>query len=128
MKKITTHSNKSAKHIETFLFCPKVGQTIKAIPPEHLFDNFDELQDKLNECVVFFNLPSALQYCRFMNNDHVVLRAFVEHTAVEGFENKLGIKKGALTKNHIHGCFPGWAKNSVYVENPDFSLTKSSVS
>lgn len=121
MKKTTKCSNKAANHIETFLFCPKAGQLKKTTDPDHFFSNLDDLQDNLHECVVFFNLPSAMQYSRFMSNDHVVLRAFVKHTAVEGFENKLGIKKGSLTRHHIHGCFPGWGKGEVYVENPDFN-------
>jgi hypothetical protein len=121
MKKSKKTSNKSTKHIETFLFCPKLGIK-KQGDTTHFFSNLLNLDDQLAECVVFLNLPNALQYSRFMNREHVVLRAFIEHAAIEGRSHGLVLKKGFLTKHHIHGCFPGWAKGEVYMENPIFGL------
>jgi hypothetical protein len=113
------HGGKTAP-IETFLFCPNLMDLKKPLDPSRFFNSLSKLEEKLSECVVFFNLPSALQYSRFMSDDSVVLRAFVEHTAIEGLGHRLGVKKGALTQDHIHGCFPGWTKGSTYVENPAF--------
>jgi hypothetical protein len=124
MKKATKNNNKPASHIEAFLFCPKIAHPKKTEANEHFVSQLNEIEKKLTDCVVFFNLPSALQYSRFMNHEHVVLRAFVEHTAVEGLGHGLGIKKGAVTKHHIHGCFPGWAKGKLYIENPAFDTNK----
>jgi hypothetical protein len=125
MKKTVKNNNKSTSHVEAFLFCPKITPPQKTDDAEHFFHHIDQhLGNKLDECAIFFNLPSALQYSRFMSDDHVVLRAFVAHTAVEGLGHTLGIKKGAVTKRHIHGCFPGWAKGQVYMENPVFDAEK----
>lgn len=123
LKKTSNKRNTNqAAHIETFLFCPKLGNPKKQNDPDHFFSNLTDLDERLGECVVFFSLPSALQYSRFMNTDHAVLRAYVKHTAIEGHGHGLKLKKGHVTKHHIHGCFPGWAKGSVYMENPVFTV------
>ncbi len=124
MKKTTKSNNKHASHIEAFLFCSKITPPQKPDSHEFFAAQLTELEEKLADCVVFFNLPSALQYSRFMNHKHVVLRAFVEHTAVEGLGHKLGIKKGSVTKHHIHGYFPGGEKGKTYISNPAFDNNK----
>lgn len=120
---------KNAKHrvavlppfyLEVFLFYPKVKCPKRAINFARFFEELDELDSHLAESTVFLNQASALQYSRFMSIQHVIFRAYVEQVAIEGHTNGLGVRAGFLNKQHIHGCFPDWAKGELYIENPYF--------
>ena len=115
------NNNKTSVPLETFLFCPEISYPKKCSNHGPFFSQFQGIEDKSIHCVVFFNLTNALQYSRFIGQEHVVLRAFVHHTAVESLGHELGVKPGAINKHQIHGCFPSWGKGKVYIENPLFS-------
>ncbi len=124
IKKInTTHSASNADdHIEVILFCPDLIQKRKKA--EELVDLFDEINVEgiAAQSVLFLKLESALQYSRFMQNSHGLLRAFIPHHAIEGHTHGLAIKRGTLAKTHIHGVYPGDKKGSIYIENPHFAV------
>lgn len=107
--------------IEAFLFCPKLGPTKKHENHTEVFSRLSKLDEQLDECLVFLTSSSAIQYSQFMNTDHVVLRAYVHHAAIEGVDYGLRLRKGFLAQHHVHGYFPGWAKGSLYIENPAFN-------
>lgn len=112
-------SNQKNDHLEVILFLPKLVKKRKKM--EDIHQILDELihEKHLTESVVFLQLEKALQYSRFMQNNHLLVRAFLPHHAIEGHTHGLTIKKGILTKKHIHGFYPG--KNSSYIENPAFA-------
>lgn len=118
-------ANEEITYIEAFLFCPNLGKHKKESEFIQFFTTFATLDEQIEDCVVFLNLASALHYSRFMSVDHLVLRVFISQAAIEGHHHKLGIKKGFLLKQQIHGCYPGWGKGTIYVENPIFASNYS---
>lgn len=104
--------------MEIFLYYPAAGKQIKKINPDKFFAALDESEEKLTECEVFLNQTSALQYSRFMHKNHVILKAEVPQEAISGHSLGFTLRKGFLSKDNIHGCYPGWAKGMLYVENP----------
>jgi len=112
--------NNKHDYLEVFLFCSALKHPKKAADFARFFTNLNDLDSQLADGLVFLNLPAALQYSRFMNTNHVIFRAYVHQLAIEGHSNGLGLKRGFLLKEHLHGCFPGWAKGELYVTNPYF--------
>lgn len=106
--------------VETYLFYSKLGKSEQKGDFSRFFDRLVEIENNLADCMVFLNQKSALQYSRFVQNNHVVLKAYVPDRAIEGRSQGLSLKKGFVTKSHIHGCFPLPAKNVFYIENPHF--------
>lgn len=121
---MTTHNNQKIKSnpIEIYMFYPKLGRLERKGNFNYFFTNLDNIDDQLDDCIVFLNLQTALQYSRFMNTKHVMLKAYVPESAINGQGHGLTLKKGFLNKNQIEGCFPGWAKGMLYLENPEFAL------
>ncbi len=111
--------------VETYLFYSKLTKTEQKGDFSRFFDRLIDIEGNLADCMVFLNQKSALQYSRFVQNNHVVLKAYVPDIAIEGRSQGLTLKKGFVTKAHIHGCFPLPAKNLFYVENPHFDKNNS---
>lgn len=116
-----------AEHLEVYLFYQKIDKAQKKSNFEQFFSNLDRIDHDLGEPILFLEADSALQYSRFTDNSHALLKAYVPQIAIEGRSNGLALKKGFLKKAHVHGFFPGWEKGMVYVENPffDFELAKN---
>ena len=69
---------------------------------------------------VFFNIDNAVQYGKFISNHYIILKAYVPETAIVGKSQALFLKNNALSKKHVHGCYPGWGKGQVYYRNPSY--------
>ncbi len=106
--------------VETYLFYSKLGKAEQKGDYSRFFEHLADIENNLADCMVFLNQKSALQYSRFVQNTHVVLKAYVPDIAIEGRTQGLSLKKGFVTKAHIHGCFPLPTKELFYVENPHF--------
>lgn len=106
--------------VETYLFYSNLGKAEQKGDFSRFFDRLSEIENHLADCMVFLNQKSALQYSKFIQNTHVVLKAYVPDMAIEGRSQGLSLKKGVVTRAHIHGCFPLPAKNVFYIENPHF--------
>lgn len=122
MKKSTKAESKNSLFnlIEAYLFYPKLNKAESKGNFASFFDKLANLDESIEHCTLFLNAQSAFQYSRFMNKTHVVLKAYIPHVAIEGSSKGLGLKKGYLTKAHIHGCYPGINNGAVYLENPYF--------
>lgn len=118
---MTTIKNNNS--IEIYMFYPNLGKLEKKGNFNHFFANLNNIDNQLDDCVIFLNLKTAMQYSRFMHTSHVTLKAQVPQTAINGHGHGLTLKKGFLTKQQIEGCFPGWAKGMLYLENPEFNLS-----
>lgn len=128
--KITTvaKTNKTKKQknsitslpVETYLFYSKLGKAEQKGDFSRFFERLADIENNLADCMVFLSQKSALQYSDFIQNTHVVLKAYVPDVAIEGRTQGLSLKKGFVTKEHIHGCFPLPRKTVFYIENPHF--------
>lgn len=110
--------------IEIYLLYFQLGKIEKKGNFTRFFEKMDSINKYLSEnpdCLIFLDLDSALQYSRFMNEYHVILKAYVRETAVQGSNFGLTLKKNSLNKRQIHGCYPDWAKGLLFLENPDFN-------
>lgn len=111
--------------VEVLLFYPKLGKSEKKGDFSNFFTRLNTLEKECREPIVFLDLKTALQYSRFMDSDHAILKAYVPHAAIEGRSHGLTLKKGIINKKQIHGCFPGHARGALYVENPHFTANES---
>lgn len=114
------HIDAGVGYIDVYLFYPYLGGLEKKGNFAHFFAGLEDIDEQLSECIVFLDQQSALSYSRLISASHVVLKTSVCHAAVAGSGDKLELKKGFLAKGQVHGCFPGWAKGTMYLENPDF--------
>ena|SRR5579872_6469374 len=124
MKSNNIQNLKQREYVEIFLFCPTSENLKKKNDHAHYFAELIDFEHDLADCTVFLSLLSALHYSDFMNNNHVVFRAYVQHAAIEGLGHGLRLRKGFLTLEQIHGCFLGWTKDTVYINNPDFKASR----
>lgn len=108
--------------VDIYMFYPNLGKLEKKGNFNRFFANLNDIDEKLNDCVIFLNLKSAMQYSRFMHTHHVTLKAQVPQHAINGNGYGLCLKKGFLTKEQVAGCFPSWAKGTLYLENPEFNF------
>lgn len=106
--------------VEAYLFYSKLEKAEQKGDFSRFFEHLSDIENNLADCMVFLNQKSALQYSCFVQNTHVVLKAYVPDAAIEGRTQGLSLKKGFITKAHIHGCFPLPAKEPFYIENPHF--------
>jgi len=106
--------------IETYLFYPKLNRAEQKGNFSNFFDRLTNIDQHLENCLLFLNKQNALQYSKFSQTNHVVLKAYVPHTAIQGKIQGLSLKKGVISKTHIHGCFPNFPKGNQYLENPHF--------
>lgn len=125
MKKISKTNEKklnSTAHlpIETYLFYPKLSKAEQKGDFSRFFDRLKDLDQYLADISIFLNKHHAIQHGQFFQDNHVVLKAFVPHTAIQGKSHGLTLKKGVVTKAHIHGCFPNVKKEASYIKNPHF--------
>lgn len=110
--------------IETFLFFPKLNKAEQRGDFTAFFEELTEkdLHARLDDREIFLKKQNAVQYGRFAQRDVVLVRAFLPHTAILGNTHGLSLKKGVITKQHIHGCYPQLTQNSIYLENPFFDV------
>lgn len=108
--------------IETYLCFPKLKKAEQKGDFSRFFEHLEDgdLDNNLQERTVFLSKQQALQHERFLQKDFVVLKAYLPHTAILGQSNGLVLKKGFLTKGHVHGCYPYLMASNFYVENPHF--------
>lgn len=108
--------------IEIFLFFPKLYKAEQKGDFTLFFTELTEkrLQDQLDESEIFLTKQSAVQFGHFTQRDLVLVRAFLPHTAILGNTHGLTLKKGVITKQHVHGCYPQLSNNNFYLENPYF--------
>lgn len=126
---IATYKTQTAKKIfhpslfpvETYFIYTKLGRAEQKGNFSNFFTKLTNLDEHLMNDLVFLNKQSALQYGRFVQRNHVILKAYVPHVAIEGRIDGLCLKKGFVKASHIHGCFPVPGKSTVYVKNPYFN-------
>ena len=122
--KIRNELDAPASAREIYFFYHSLDKHEKKGNFKEFFNKLDDLDRALANHTIFMELDSVLQYSRFLDANHAVLKAYVPQTAIEGRSDGLVLKKGALKKNNIHGCYPGWAKGSLYIQNPHFENKK----
>lgn len=111
----------SAAHlpVETYLVYPRSIEIPKKNSLTTLFDR-TPIDDYLSDCMVFLNMENALKFSRFVQNQSLFLKAYIPHMAIQGDSQGLKLKKGMVTKAHVHGCYPDINKSDLYVKNPHF--------
>ena len=114
-------SRKKYKYVDVYLLYPNLSKLEKQGNFTYFFANLMDIDKQLLDCMVFLNLNQALQYSRFFNSNHVILKAYVVEESIASHGHDLTLKQGYLTKEQIHGCFPGWAKGLMYLENHEFT-------
>lgn len=114
-------SEAAATHLEAYLFYHKISKTEKKGNFDEFFAKLNQLDEDLADSIIFLEPDSAWQYSRFIDTSHAILKILLPQTAIEGRSHGLTLKKGFLTKAHVHGCFPGWAKGLLYIKNPYFN-------
>ncbi len=87
----------------------------------NIFTRLNHLDEDIADSILFLEVANAWQYSRFMDTNHAILKVFLPQIAIEGHSHGLTLKKGFLTKMHVHGFFPGWAKGLIYIKNPFFN-------
>lgn len=107
--------------LAVYIFYPKLSKHEQKGDFRHFFNNLNE-DIKLNDCVIFLSLQSALQYSYYMHSQHVTLKAYVSRDAINGHDDRLTLKKGFLTKYKIEGCYMGGAYKGLYLPNPNFEI------
>lgn len=109
--------------LEIYLPYFQLGKQEKKGNFTHFFEKMDNINKYLSEnsdCLIFLELDSALQYSRFINESHVILKVYVRESAIQGSSFGLTLKKSGLNKRQIQGCYPDWAKGLLFLENPVF--------
>lgn len=114
-------SSKKYKYVDVYLLYPNLSKLEKRGNFTYFFANLMEIDKQLPDCTVFLSLHQALQYSRFLSHNHVILKAYVVEESIASHGHELTLKQGYLTKEQIHGCFPGWAKGLMYLKNPEFN-------
>ena len=112
--------NVAETHLEAYLFYRKIGKTEKKGNFDEFFAKLNQLDEDLADAIIFLEPDSAWQYSRFIDTSHAILKIYLPQVAIEGRSHGLTLKKGFLTKTHVHGCYPGWAKGLIYIRNPYF--------
>jgi hypothetical protein len=111
----------SSPIVLAYLYLHPLEKREKKAGLSHLFaKGFEHLDQRIAGQPIFLNEQSALQYSRFMAQDHAILKAYVPEYLIEGHSQSLTLKPGVIQKRHIHGVFPTWDKGRHYIENPYF--------
>lgn len=92
----------------------------KATLRELFRKSYSQLEQQLTMHPIFLNITHAVQYSRFMGNNHSILKLFVPESAIVADEVTFSLKHGVVSSNHIHGYFPNFEQNDDYCENPWF--------
>lgn len=108
--------------IAVYVFCPNLDVREAKRPTEYLFkEGVPDLQQRISDQPIFLDVDSALQYARFMGENHVVLKAYVDESAVAGHSHhKLIIRENSINHDQIHGCYISAHDSNAYHENPHF--------
>lgn len=117
------HSACSKQYLEVYLFYPLLnGRRERRGDFKNFFEQgLNDIDEAISGQPVFLDQSHALWYSRYMGEGHGILKAYVAEHAIEGRSQELWLKSGFLTKELIHGCYPGWAKGNQYVPNPVFN-------
>ena len=106
---------------EVYFFYQNLNKHEKKGNFDDFFSKLDQIKENFENNIIFLESDSVWQYSRFIDTNHVVIKAYVPETAIEGRSYGLTLKKGFLSKTNVHGCFPGWTKGLIYVKNPHFA-------
>lgn len=110
----------SAKLLEVYLFYPCIdGRRERRGDFRNFFRKLINIDAVLSGQPIFLERQLALRYSKFMGDSHSILKAYVAERAIESSGQSLALKKGFLTKESIHGCYPGWAPDAYFI-NPEF--------
>ncbi len=111
-------------NIAVYIFWPvffkrgKKDRQLKNLFNPEIFD----IKRAVNNQTIFLNQQTALQYGRFMDEHHVILKVYVPESTIQGNGQVLTLKPGVLQLDRIQGCFPGWQKEPTYFANPSFNV------
>lgn len=104
-----------------YLYLDQIEKREKKTNLNFLFTKgMEHIDQRIAGHPIFLNEQNALQYSRFMTQDHVILRAYVPEYLIEGHSQSLTLKKGIVQRRHIQSALPAWDKKQRYVENPYF--------
>ena len=106
--------------LETYLLFEKPKTLELGNNINNIFKKLKNIDDHLENCLVFLNQQNALQYSRFTQENAFIVKAYIPHIAIIGKAHGLSLKKGMITHNHIHGLYTNPHKNKRYVVNPHF--------
>ncbi len=106
--------------LEVYLLYHKLDKPERKGNFNQFFSRLDNIDSELSDNIVFLDLTTVMQYSRFIDANHAILKASVPHAAIEGRSQGLTLRKGFVKKSHIHGCFPGWSKGMLFIQNPYF--------
>lgn len=108
------------QHMEVYVLYSELTKREKRDLRQFFLFGLDDIDSHLAENPVFLNKEGALHYYRFIGNCSAILRAYVPEMAVEGCSHGLSLRKGFITKGHIHSCLIHYCKEIHCYENPDF--------
>jgi len=111
-----------AGFVEVYLVVPHLGRPARKGDFQGLMGRIKRLASELHRVPVFLSKDTALDYARFLDDNHGILRSFVPDSAIEGRSQELGLKKGFINHCHIHGCFITRGEQHLYLKNPEFQL------
>ena len=115
----TKTTDSKHKPLPVYLFYPHINKrNLRGDCTDFFAKELNQLAQKSQGQPVFLSIDNAFQYGRFMDSRHVILKVFVPETAIVGQSQSLLLKKGCITKSHVHGCYPGWGSGQVYFKNP----------
>lgn len=118
----------SARTLAVYLFHPFPNKRKINIDTNKFFVNeLDSVIASSQSNPVFINIDSAVQYGRFISNHYMILKAYVPETAIVGKSQALYLRKNSVSKKHVHGCYPGWAKGQIYYRNPNYYKLQDSI-
>ena len=86
-----------------------------------LFKSLEHPELSVENYPIFVDQENALNYGRFLS-DHLVYKAYVPEKSILGDPSSLSLKRGAVSRENVHGCFRSLLGNTEYVPNPGFSL------
>ncbi len=113
-----THSPFSnTRFVAVYLCYPDLHKATR----QELFRKSDHrFEQQLTMHPIFLNKTHAVQYCRFMGNNHSILKLFVPESAIVADEVTFSLKHGVVSSNNIHGYFPNFEQADDYCVNPWF--------
>lgn len=113
--------NTKSKKMTVYLFCPDVEARESKPYDNHFFQKQLENFHRRTKQPVFLDKDSAIKYAHFNNNNHAILKAYIDEAAIEGHsDHQLILRENALTIKQIHGCFLPTKISHMYYENPLF--------
>ncbi len=86
--------------------------------------NYRQLEQQLTTHPIFLNKKHAMQYSRFMGNNHSILKLFVPESAIVADGVTFCLKHGFVSTTNIHGYFPNFGQDDDYCANPLFDETR----